>query len=163
MTCPHLLSILVSLYGQDNKFKFLDFGAGNIDHFAHLNKNLPSIQYFYHDLPQFNLTIQELKNEFNLENLFVTKKLEDLQDKKLDFVFLGSALQYIKDYLETLSKIFDLGPKYIFISGQSCYQNKIDTNETFFISSSILYQMFFLVSSSIWIREKNYLKKMVGS
>ena len=47
--CNYLLLILKLLYSKQ-KFNFLDFGARDIDTFAHLNKNLELLEYFYMDL-----------------------------------------------------------------------------------------------------------------
>ena len=62
---PNILSILITIYSK-KKFKLLDFGARNIDLYAHLNKNLPKINYYYYDLPQYNEVIFKLKKKIIL-------------------------------------------------------------------------------------------------
>jgi len=54
---------------------------------------------------------------------------DDLKDNKIDFVFMGSVLQYLENYKSILKLIFKTDPKYIFISGQNCYENLISGNE----------------------------------
>ena len=159
VVCPHILSILASLYG-DKKFKLLDFGARNIDLYAYLNKNLPGIQYYYYDLPQYNNVIEDLKKNIDLVNLFVLNNLKELSGSKLDFIFLGSVLQYIKDYKNVLSKLFNSQTKYFLISGQVCYEKNMNNKETIFykqlnVLPQINYGQFFHYESLIRLFDEN--------
>ena len=158
VVCPYLGAILSVLYA-DEKFKLLDFGARNIDHYAHLIKNLPRMEYYYFDLPQYNAVIAELKKQKKLKNLFVFPQLSQTGTVSVDFIFLGSVLQYIKDYKNILSQLFDLEPGYILISGQVCYEKKIDNSETVFykqlnVLPQINYGQFFHYESLVKLFDK---------
>ena len=125
--CPYLLSILKVIY-SNNSFNFLDYGARNIDNFSYLNTHMPNLNYFYKDLPQYNKVINNIKNKNKIKNLYVIDD-SDLNHAHIDFVFMGSVLQYLENYKDILKSIFNSKPKYILISGQNCYENIISQKE----------------------------------
>jgi hypothetical protein len=128
IVCSYLLLLLKVIY-KDKSFNFLDFGARNIDNFAYLNKNMSNIKYFYCDLPQYNEVISKIKNKNLINNLFVLSNVNDVKNIDIDFVFMGSVLQYLENYKKIMEPIFDANPQYIFISGQNCYEKKISDKE----------------------------------
>lgn len=111
----------------------LDYGARNIDNYAYLNAHMAGLKYYYRDLPQNNEVIKNLKNKNSINNLVVVDEDTDIKNLQIDFVFMGSVLQYLKNYKEVLKSIFYSNPEYILLSGQNCYENKISkygANET---------------------------------
>jgi len=128
IVCPYLHTLLKVLY-HNKKFNLLDYGARNLDNFAFLNSMMPGLQYYYRDLPEYNVIIEKFRNKHVIDNLYVINDDENIKDIAIDFVFMGSVLQYLENYKETLKFIFDSNPKYIFLSGQNCYENQISTAE----------------------------------
>jgi hypothetical protein len=128
IVCPYLLTLLKLLYAN-NSFNFLDFGARNIDNYSYLNSHLPKINYFYHDLTQYNSIISEIKNENSIQNLLIIDDPSLIENNNFDFVFIGSAIQYIKNYKNILKLIFQSNPAYIFFSGTIFYEEKSSDSE----------------------------------
>jgi hypothetical protein len=128
IVCPYLLTLLKLLYAN-NSFNFLDFGARNIDNYSYLNSHLPKINYYYHDLTQYNSIISEIKKENSIQNLFIIDDPSFIKNNSIDFVFMGSVIQYIKDYKNILKLIFYSNPAYIFLSGTTFYENKSSDSE----------------------------------
>ncbi len=160
VTFPQLPHILQALYGE-NQANLFDFGARNLDHFAHLSKVFPKIQYFYHDLPQYNDVVGEFKKITELKNIFVVHSLDELPSK-IDFIFLGSVLQYISDYKKLLTQLFECNANYIFVAGQVCYENKIENSEVIFakqlnILPQVNHNQFFHYESLVdFFNERDY-------
>jgi hypothetical protein len=128
IVCPYLLTLLKLLYAN-NSFNFLDFGARNIDNYSYLNSHLPKINYFYHDLTQYNSIISEIKKENSIQNLFIIDDPSLIKNNNFDFVFMGSTIQYIKYYKNLLKLIFQSNPAYIFLSGTTFYEKKSSDSE----------------------------------
>ena len=93
----------------------LDYGARNIDNYAYLNAHMAGLKYYYRDLPQNNEVIKNLKNKNSINNLVVVNEDTDIKNLQIDFVFMGSVLQYLKNYKEVLKSIFYSNPEYILL------------------------------------------------
>ena len=86
----HILDI-IKLSGQFKKreIKFLDFGAGNLELFAYLSKNMSKLKYFYHDQNEYNLLIEKIKNDKKIKKLEVIKNFKN-KFLNFDFVYFGA-------------------------------------------------------------------------
>ena len=101
----HILDLIrISEKYKRKQITFLDFGAGNLELFGYLSKNLKSIKYFYHDQKDYNSIAEKIKKSEKIKNLEIIK---DFQKKSysFDFVYFGGSLQYINNYKDTLKKI----------------------------------------------------------
>lgn len=102
----HILDLLkICEKFKKNNIKFLDFGAGNLELFAYLNKNLKKLQYFYHDQEEYISIIEKISKKNKLKNLVLVRNL-NTKSQNYDFVHFGGSLQYINNYRGTLKKIF---------------------------------------------------------
>ncbi len=114
-TCSFLLELL-SLYGSINKkVKILDFGANNLDNFIYLKRYVKNLEYFYHDLPEYNEFINELIKKKDLKNINIVKSLTEYNEQ-LDFTFFGSSIHYVNDYRRIIEHISKIGSKYLIFS-----------------------------------------------
>ena len=100
---------------MQGSLKILDFGANNIDNFVYLNRYLKNWEYFYHDQPSYNKYINEIVENKNLKNIKVIDNLDDIKEK-LDFVFFGSSIHYVKEYRNLLKKVIDMKSKFMVFS-----------------------------------------------
>ncbi len=123
MTYPGLLDLLFMKFNNNEELVFLDIGADNIDFFLELNNKFKNVKYFFFNLKSINSIFDKLKHENNYENLFVVDQIEDVIDKKFDFINFGSSIQYFDNYEIILKKILNLG-KYIFFSGTTLFETK---------------------------------------
>ena len=89
--------IRISEKFKKKQITFLDFGAGNLELFGYLSKNLKSIKYFYHDQKDFNLIVEKIKKKKKIKNLEIIKNFKK-KSYSFDFVYFGASLQYIDSY-----------------------------------------------------------------
>ena len=123
MTYPGLLELLLMKFNNNEELVFLDIGADNVDFFLELNSKFKNVKYFFYNLKSVNTIFDKLKLENNYENLFIVNQIDDVLNKKFDFVNFGSSIQYFDNYEAIIKKILNLG-KYIFFSGTTLFETK---------------------------------------
>lgn len=116
----HLLDLLEVYSNSKRKIRLFDYGAGNLELFFYLRKKLNSFTYYYYDQDQYLELANTIKKKFRLDNLIINKKNKK---NKIDFVYFGSVVQYIKDYKNEISFFFKK-TKYIIISQTPFYYSK---------------------------------------
>ena len=119
----HILDLIrISEKFKKKQITFLDFGAGNLELFGYLSKNLKSIKYFYHDQKDFNLIVEKIKKREKIKNLEIIKNFKK-KSYSFDFVYFGASLQYIDSYKDALKKILKKS-KFLIISQTPFHFNK---------------------------------------
>ena len=122
-TCSFLLEV-ISIYNQSkSKIKFFDFGANNIDNYIYLKRYIKNLEYFYHDLPQYNEFISNFIQEKNLKDIKVLSNLEQIEEN-IDFTFFGSSIHYINNYKEIIRQITQKKSKYLIFSHTPFYKSE---------------------------------------
>jgi hypothetical protein len=132
MTFPNLTQELHKKFNADSKFKFLDIGGEYIDFYLELNKNFKNIEYYFHNIENINNIFNQLKKNYNFNNLFIIDRLEEISNNHFDFINLGASLQYIEDYEILLDKITNL-KSYVLISAIPVYKSKNKSQNKFII------------------------------
>ena len=125
ITCPHLMELLLMKYTNKEEIIFLDMGADNIDFFLELNSNFKNVKYFFYNLKSVNSIFEKLKFENNYKNLFIINEIDDVLNKKFDFINFGSSIEYFENYEDVLNKASNMG-KNIFFSGTTLFDSKND-------------------------------------
>jgi putative methyltransferase (TIGR04325 family) len=101
-----------------NNINFLDFGAGSLKNYFVSALILKKLNYVYYDKFNYFKIYKKFLNKKKINNFFYLR-----DQKKIDIVNLSSSIQYLNNYQIVLKKIFNLKPKYIFISGLNIYKN----------------------------------------
>ena len=86
MTCPHLIELLLMKFNSDDEIMFLDMGADNIDFFLELNSKFKNVKYFFCNLKSVNSIFEKLKNDNNYKNMFIINSIDEVSNKKFDFI-----------------------------------------------------------------------------
>jgi len=133
-TCPHLVQLLKLIFIDKSKeYNFLDFGGANIDHYFYLKKNFKNLKYFYFDQKKNNEIISEIKKEYLLNDMTVLNNLSEIKKNNYDFINFGSVIQYVDDYKLILNNLIQSNPEYIFFTGQTFYEKKINKEENIIV------------------------------
>ena len=175
MTYPGLLELLLMKFKKNEELIFLDIGADNIDFFLELSSKFKNIKYFFYNLKSVNSIFDKLKHENNYKNLFIVDKIEDVFDKKFDFVNFGSSIQYFNNYETILEKISNLG-KYIFFSGTTLFETKNakykkhiivkqvnvfpNINYLYFFNKQYFFSLFLKNNYTLLFEKKNFTDKV---
>ena len=139
----HILDLVKLCEGfKKNNIRFLDFGAGNLELFAYLSKNVKKFKYFYHDQNEYNLIIEKIKKKEKLKNLEIIKNF-NLKSQTFDFVYFGGSLQYLDNYKKSLKKIFKK-TSYLIISQTPFYFNKQNQNDVILKQLNLSYTLNYL-------------------
>lgn len=109
----HLIDILSIFYSFKKKLIFFDYGAGKLDLYFNLNKKFHNLKYYYYDQQPLLENTKTIKKRKKLSNLIVFDKRNKV--KKIDFVYFGGVIQYLKDYDKEISFFFKKA-KYIIIA-----------------------------------------------
>jgi len=119
----HLADLLkiYSKFNKQNKVNLLDFGAGNLELFAFLNKEIKKINYFYYDQLDYRTIMSKIKKKKKLKNFYVVDN-KSFKKNKYDIVYFGGSLQYINNYKSEIKKIFKKS-KYIIIAQTPFFYN----------------------------------------
>ena len=118
----HILDLIkITEKFKKKEINFLDYGAGSLELFAYLSKNIKKIKYFYKDQEEYSLLINKIKKNNNLKKLEILEK--NNINKNLDFAYFGGSLQYINGYRKMLKKILKKS-KFIIISQTPFYFNE---------------------------------------
>lgn len=121
-TCSFLLESISIYSSSKNKIKFFDFGANNIDNYIYLKRYIKNLEYFYHDLPEYNEYISDFIQKRNLKDIKVLNNLEQIEEN-VDFTFFGSSIHYIDNYKEILRQITKKKSKYLIFSHTPFYKS----------------------------------------
>ena len=157
LSYSHILDIIkLSGHFKKREIKFLDFGAGNLELFAYLSKNISKFKYFYHDQNEYNLLIEKIKKDKNIKNLEVIRGFKN-KSLNFDFVYFGGSLQYINDYKSSLNKIFKK-TKFIIISQTPFYFNKNIQHDIILKQLNLSYALNYLYLIN-YQKFKNFLQK----
>ena len=124
ITYIHLLGLL-SVMEKKDTFNFLDYGAGNLNLFFYLQKNIEKLNYFFFDQPQ---VLKILANFNKIHNLKKLNIYNNFKQEKMDLVYFGSTLQYLKNYKNEISQFKD-STKYLLISQTPFFKNSHLKNE----------------------------------
>lgn len=113
----NLLPLLISSINE-KPIRVLDFGGGAGDTYLDVASliSIENIDYFVHDLPE---AIRIAENIFpsskkQLPNLTFIDDLTCINE--IDLIYLGSVLQYITDYRQTLLSLMQMKPKWVFLT-----------------------------------------------
>ena len=120
----HLIDLLTVYSESKKKIIFYDYGAGNLDLYFYIKKKIKSFIYIYHDQQEYVELANAIKQKFKLNNLIVYK---NNKIKKLDFVYFGGVIQYLKNYKKEISNFFGK-TKYIIISQTPFFSNNLYKN-----------------------------------
>ena len=130
ITYTHLID-LISVIKKD-QVNFFDYGAGNLNLFYYLLNKFKNINYYFFDQPIVTETLKDYKDEKKLDNLMINPNLEEI---KIDLVYFGSSLQYLKNYKQDILK-FKNNSEYLIISQSPFFKNK-DLDSEFIILKQI--------------------------
>ncbi|MDC0353775.1 hypothetical protein OAM83_00990 [Candidatus Pelagibacter sp.] len=121
MTYPDLIVKLKSIFKDDSEFNFLDIGGEKLDFYLDLKKNFINCNYYLMNKREINNVFKKIQLELKLKNFKVIDSIQECPNE-IDFINLGSAIQYIQDYEGFLSNLKTMS-KYILISGITLYDN----------------------------------------
>ena len=135
-------------FNENLEFIFLDFGGENIYFYLYLKKNFKNINYFIHNKKDINQDFIKLKEKYKFENIAVLENIDEISNNKYDFIYFGSVIQYIENYEQILSKIFNVSKKYIFFSGTNFFSNILNEKNRIIVRQvsylpSVIYCYFF--------------------
>ena len=111
ITYTHLLD-LISVMKKEDSFNFFDYGAGNLNLFFYLRKNIKKLNYFFFDQVELLNLLKDFNATHNLNKLNICNKI---YNEKIDLVYFGSSLQYLNNYKDEISKFKD-SAEYLLIS-----------------------------------------------
>jgi len=170
MTCPHLIELLLMKFNSDDEIIFLDMGADHIDFFLKLNSKFKNIKYYFCNLKSVNSVFEKLKHENNYKNMFIIDTIDDVSNKKFDFINFGSSIEYFENYEDVLSKALNMG-KNIFFSGTTLFDTKNekynkhlivkqvntypDINYLYFFNKQFFYSIFLKSNFKLLFEKKN--------
>ena len=115
---------LIKNFSKNQRIKILDFGGENIDLYLFLKKKFSKIHIYVINQPKLNYHLQRFINKKKINGVTVLSNTDKLKNSKLDFVYFGSSLQYIKNYDKILKIILKKKIKYLYISATSYFKSK---------------------------------------
>ena len=170
MTCPHLIELLLMKFNSDDEIMFLDMGADHIDFFLKLNNKFKNMKYYFCNLKSVNSVFEKLKHENNYKNMFIIDTIDDVSNKKFDFINFGSSIEYFENYEDVLNKASNMG-KNIFFSGTTLFDSKNekynkhiivkqvntypDINYLYFFNKQFFYSIFLKSNFKLLFEKKN--------
>ena len=170
MTCPHLIELLLMKFNSDEEIMFLDIGADNIDFFLELDNKFKNVKYFFCNLKSVNTIFEKLKTDNNYKNMFIINSIDEVSNKKFDFINFGSSIEYFENYEVILNKTSKIG-KNIFFSGTTLFESKNekyskhiivkqvnlypDINYMYFFNKQYFYSIFLKNNFKLLFEKKN--------
>ena len=170
MSCPHLIELLLMKFNSDEEIMFLDMGADNIDFFLELNSKFKNIKYYFCNLKIVNSIFEKLKHENSYKNMFIIDTIDEVSNKKFDFINFGSSIEYFENYEVVLNKVLNMG-KNIFFSGTTLFDTKNEKynkhiivkqvnvypniNYLYFFNKQFFYSIFLKNNFKILFEKKN--------
>tara|TARA_B100000886_G_scaffold323681_1_gene267697 strand:- start:1213 stop:2001 length:789 start_codon:yes stop_codon:yes gene_type:complete len=111
---------LISSMISEKKFIFYDYGAGNLKLFRYLDKKFDNLNYYFKDQDVINKNVLDVKIKKKLSNLYVNN-LQTID--KINLLYFGSSIQYLKYYKKDLSQFFGKA-EYILLAQTPFFNNK---------------------------------------
>ena len=115
---------LIDNFPKNQKNKILDFGGENIDLYLFIKKNFSKIRIYVINQPKLSNYLRNFINKKKIKGITVLSDINKLKKTKLDFVYFGSSLQYVKDYDKILKILFKKKIKYLYISSTSYFRSE---------------------------------------
>lgn len=170
MTCPYLHQLILMKYNPNDNFSFLDIGGEYIDFFLELKKNFKNVKYYIFNLEKITNDFSKLKFDYKYQNLNVITQIDEVFNKKFDFVNFGSCIQYFDNYEAILKNITENSDQ-IFFSGttlfetdQENYKKHIivkqvnilpEINYCYFFNKQFFYNFFYEKNFNLIFENKN--------
>ena len=170
MTCPYLHQLMLMKYNPNDNFSFLDMGGEYIDFFLELKKNFKNVKYYIFNLEKITNDFSKLKFDYKYQDLNVITQIDEVFNKKFDFVNFGSCIQYFDNY-ETILKNITENSDQIFFSGttlfetdQENYKKHIivkqvnilpEINYCYFFNKQFFYNFFYEKNFNLIFENKN--------
>ena len=170
MTCPYLHQLLLMKYQPNDNFSFLDIGGEYIDFFLELKKNFKNVKYYIFNLQKITNDFSKLKFDYKYHNLNVITQIDEVFNKKFDFVNFGSCIQYFNNYETILKNIIENNSQ-IFFSGTILYQTDQENykkhaivkqvnvlpeiNYCYFFNKQFFYNLFYEKNFNLIFESKN--------
>ena len=111
-------------FPKKQNIKILDFGGENIDLYLFLKKKFSKIHINVINQQKLNSHLQGFINKKKIKGITILPNINKLKVAKLDFVYFGSSLQYVKDYDKILKILFKKKIKYLYISATSYFKSE---------------------------------------
>ena len=170
MTCPYLHQLILMKYNPNDNFSFLDIGGEYIDFFLLLRKNFKNVRYYIFNLEKITNDFSKLKFDYKYQNLNVINQIDEIFNKKFDFVNFGSCIQYFDNY-ETILKNITESSNQIFFSGTTLFESKKENyqkhiivkqvnilpqiNYCYFFNKTFFYEFFYKKNYNLVFESKN--------
>ena len=136
MTCPYLHQLLLMKYQTNDNFSFLDIGGEYIDFFLEIRKNFKNVKYYIFNLEKITNDFSKLKFDYKYENLNVITHIDEVFNKKFDFVNFGSCIHYFDNY-ETILKNITENSNQIFFSGTTLFETEQENYKKYVIVKQV--------------------------
>ena len=111
---------------KQKKIKILDYGGENLDLYLFLKKKFPKISIIVINQKKLNNILKNFIKKKKIKNIQVFSDIKKINHIKLDLVYFGSSLQYIKNYEEVLKLLLKKKIKYFCISATSFFYSKFN-------------------------------------
>ena len=111
-------------FSKHKKIKILDYGGENLDLYLFLKSKFPKISIIVINQKKLNNILKNFLKKKKIKNIQVFSDIKKINHIKLDLVYFGSSLQYIKNYEEVLKLLFKKKIKYFWISATSFFYSK---------------------------------------
>ena len=102
----------MSVMKNKETLNFFDYGAGNLNLFFYLRKNIEKLNYFFFDQTEILNLLQDFNKIHNLNRLNIHN---NQKNEKIDLLYFGSSLQYLNNYKDEISR-FKNSTEYLLIS-----------------------------------------------
>jgi len=137
MTCPYLTQLLITIYEENFKLRFLDIGGENIDFFLELKSKFKNLQYYIYNQKKILENLEELKKKYFLEDFYIISDLKNIYNNKFEFINLGSCIQYFHIFDKIINLIIKVSNGgsggHIFFSGLNVFTSNNNKNNFFVV------------------------------
>ena len=123
ITYSHLIDLMTVM--NRKSLSFFDYGAGNLNLYFYLSNKFTDLNYYFYDQSNIIKLLKDFNENFNLKNLIINT---NISENKIDLVYFGSTLQYLKNYKDEITK-FRTNSNYLLISQTPFFKNKNLKNE----------------------------------
>ena len=113
-------------FSKHKKIKILDCGGENLDLYLFLKSKFPKISIIVINQKKLNNILKNFLKKKKIKNIQVFSDIKKINHIKLDLVYFGSSLQYIKNYEEVLKLLLKKKIKYFCISATSFFYSKFN-------------------------------------
>ena len=109
---------------KNKTIKILDYGGENLDLYLFLKKKFPKATIIVINQKKLNNVLKNFIKKKKIKNIQVFSDIKKINNIKLDLVYFGSSLQYMKNYEEILKFLLKKKVKYFCISATSFFYSK---------------------------------------